>query len=122
MTETIQVEQAAKVKQAFPNLDPSFFQVLLSRVRDLNISDDRLKASVNNVIDNCQYPTPTIAQFINFDKSVEVLDYNQMLKKNDELHGKVAQFYKSIRLQGFDKPFWAKVTDIQKYGLELFNR
>lgn len=119
-TEEIQVQQIAKIKQAFPSLDITFFQVLLGRVRDLGISDERLKASVNNVIDNCQYPTPTIAQFISFDKSIEILDYNQWVKKNDELHGKISMFYKSIKLPGVDKPYWAKITDIQKYNLELF--
>jgi len=121
-TEVVQVQQVAKIKQSFPQLETSFFQVLLGRVRDLEMSDDRLAAAVNYVIDNCIYPTPTIAQFVGFDKSIELFDYQQSVKKNNELHGYFHKFHKAIRLQGHEKPFWAKVVDIEAYKLELFNK
>lgn len=122
MSESNQLKEIANIKLAFPTLPTGFYAVLLDRVRELKISDQRLKFAVAHVIDNCEYPTPTLAQFIGFDKKIELLNYAQYTRKNDELHGQVAKYYKSIRVHGFEKPFWAKIEDIQRYNLELFNK
>ena len=41
-------------------------------------SDERLSDSVNNLIDNFQYPNPTLANILSFDRKVKILDYNQV--------------------------------------------
>lgn len=57
-----------KVSQAFPTLPEPFYDLLCERIKEHGFTDERLKKSVNYVIDHCIYPTPTIAQFISFDK------------------------------------------------------
>lgn len=67
----------AKVKAAFPALDPLYYQILVERLKNKGFSDQRLIDAVNNVIDNCQYPTPTMANFLSFDKRIKILTYSQ---------------------------------------------
>ena len=110
-----------KVRQAFPSLPVEFFDILSDRVKENGFSDQRLKDSVTNVIDNCIYPTPTIAQFISFDKRFKIYTYDQVLKLNDELSGKAFEYYRPTRHYGFSKPAYAHISDIEKYKLTPWN-
>jgi hypothetical protein len=71
------VRNAAKIKAAFPALPPEFFQILIERFKAKGFCDARMIDAVNNVIDNCPYPTPTLANFLSYDKSVKLYDYSQ---------------------------------------------
>lgn len=119
-TEQKQLQCVGRIKSSFPNLGTEFYNVLLERVRDLKISDDRLVASVKNVIDNCEYPTPTIAQFIKFDKKIKLYNFVQMQKLNNELSGKGFNHYSSIKVGWSEKPMWASNNDIEQYNLTRF--
>ena len=66
-----------KIKATFPALSNDFYDIFMERVKDKGFSDQRLKDAVNHVIDTCQYPTPTLANFLSFDKRVKLYDYNQ---------------------------------------------
>lgn len=59
-----------KIKKAFPTLPVGFYDVFCDRLKHYQFTDDRLLKSVNYVIDNCLYPTPTIANFIIADKEI----------------------------------------------------
>jgi hypothetical protein len=61
----------AKIKKAFPALPVEFYDILCEKIKEHNFTDHRLVKAVNHVIDSCIYPTPTIAQFITFDKDNE---------------------------------------------------
>lgn len=71
-------KQIVKAKAAFPQLKPEFFSVLIDRMRENGFSDERMKDSINNVIDNCRYPIPTMADFLSFDKRVKLYQYNEV--------------------------------------------
>ena len=62
------MESIKKIRDAFPNLPPGFFNILQDRLKDNKFCDERLKDAVNYVIDNCSYPNPQIADFIRYDK------------------------------------------------------
>jgi hypothetical protein len=109
-----------RLKNAFPDLGDNFHDVLGERIIEKGFTDKQFMDAVNNVVDNCIYPTPTIAQFLSFDSRVKVLNYEQYLKKNDELHGQASRFYKSVFVPGYDKPFWAHENDINKFSLTLW--
>jgi len=57
----------AKIKDAFPTLQKGFYDLLCQRLKANEFSDEKLSEAVNHVIDNCNYPNPTIANFINYD-------------------------------------------------------
>ena len=73
-------ESIMKLKQTFPSLPNDFYDVFSDRITDNKFNNDRLKASINHVIDNCVYPVPTIAQFISFDKHIKLYTYQDMMK------------------------------------------
>lgn len=94
----------AKIKASFPALPVEFFTVLSNRIKENGFSDARLNDAVAHVIDNCIYPTPTIAQFISFDKKVRLLTYHQMLDLCDKYGGGVWDTYEKKKIG--ETMFW----------------
>ena len=112
-------ESMAKLKKSFKTLDNGFFDVLSDRILENNFSDEKLKASINHVIDNCIYPSPTIAQFLNYDKTISVYSYDDMLKMFGA-NKKAFEMHKAIRIGERTKPMFADIADIETYKLELW--
>jgi hypothetical protein len=71
---------SAKIKASFPALPLEFYEIFADRVIDKGFSNEQLIDSVNNVIDNCIYPSPTTAQFISYDQKIRLYTYQDMLK------------------------------------------
>lgn len=107
-------KNVAKIKAAFPALTPEYFKLFIDRVKEKGFTNERLIDAVNNVIDNCQYPTPTLANFLSFDKRVKVLDYNEMcgLVGRQE-----AKFDNYARLTINGKIHYIKQSDKQIYNI-----
>ena len=118
------VRSIGVIKKSFPALPLGFYDILIDRIQENKFSDERLTDAVNHVIENCIYPTPTIAQFLSWDKRIEVLNFDAMLKKvnefgGDEMAGKIfAEQYSSILLPDREKPVWIHVNDIKMYNLK----
>ena len=115
------IENIAKIKFAFPSLPLEFYDVLSDRIKAQGFSDARLQDAVNHVIDTCHYPTPTIADFISFDKKFKVFTHEEMLKKLDD-YGQDKKFwdsYKSIKLPNRPKRVWIHVNDIAQYNIPI---
>lgn len=108
------VKGVAKIKAAFPSLTPEFYQLFISRVRDKGFTDQRLTEAVNHVIDNCQYPTPTLANFLSFDKRVKVLNYDELCDLVTTLKA-TFQSYTAIIING--KRFYVRNADKELYNL-----
>jgi len=111
------LDNVNRIKKSFPVLPIDFYDMFCDRIRDNSFNDDRLRDAVNHVIDTCVYPTPTIAQFISFDKKYRVYSYEEMLKKLDEFGPGAWDFYKSIQFPDREKRIWVHVDDIKKYKL-----
>jgi hypothetical protein len=112
------LKSIALIKKAFPALPIDFYEVLIDRIKDNGFTDQRLIDSVNFVIDNCPYPTPTIHHFISFDRKYKYLTYDQMLAKSDEFGKEIWDSYKPVKLQSDLKPVWVHVNDIAKYNIK----
>ena len=63
------------------------FDILKDRFKANGFSDERLKASIDNVIDNYEGwdKLPNIANFIQFDKKVKLYTYTEFLHATKEL-------------------------------------
>ena len=107
-------ENVAKIKAAFPALKPEYFSLFIDRLKDKGFSDQRLIDSVNNVIDNCQYPTPTLANFLSFDRRAKIYNYQEMCNVVSSNHLK-PDYFSKIRING--KLFWVKTSDKDLYQL-----
>lgn len=112
---------------SFPSLNPEFYAVFANRIKENGFSNDRLSHAVKHVIDNCVYPQPTIAQFISYDKKVKLYNYAEYGNFVAENRGTADatgghKLMKPVRVNGISSPMWAMVSDIELYGLELFNK
>jgi len=106
----------AKILTAFKGLDTNFTNLLAESLKRNGFTDQRLTDAVNYVIDNCPYPSPSIAEFVKFDKSVKVYSYDEMIKL-----GYGTEPFKKVRLnQEQEKPLWVFESDYEKYGLKKF--
>jgi hypothetical protein len=118
------VKNVAVIKKAFPALPLGFYDVLIDMVQEDKFSDERLSDAVNHVIKNCIYPTPTIAQFLSWDRRIQVLNFDGMMKKitefgGDEMAGKIfANQYSAIQFPDREKPVWVHVNDVKMYNLK----
>jgi len=94
----------------------SFYEVLDERFADNKFTDERLRDAVNHVIDTCIFPTPTIAQFISFDRRYKVFTGEEMLKKMDEQGAEIRKCY-----QVLDVPelVYVHMNDVKKYNLKV---
>ena len=113
-------ENQIKLLKAFPALQPAFHDILADRLTANNYCDERLNDAVAHVIDNCIYPTPTIAQFISFDKRMKLYTYGQVLKMNDELSGKAFEYYRPVSIGKNEFPVYSHLNDIKQYNLKLW--
>lgn len=111
-----------KLQESFPALPEGFYSVFMDRLAANSYCDERLNDAINHVIDNCVYPTPTIAQFISFGKKIKLYDYRQYMKLVDEFRERTGSLYKAVRIGGNERPVYASMNDIKEYNLELWNK
>ena len=61
-------EGMRKLKAAFPTLGAGWYDVLLERVHAKHIGSQRFLDAVDNLVDTCLYPEPTIGAVLSFDR------------------------------------------------------
>ena len=108
------VSSVARIKVAFPDLNKDFYQLLKERIMEKGFSDQRLTDAVNHVIDTCPYPTPTLANFLSFDKRVKLITYQELCT----LIGKgeaTMDAYERMRING--KVFFVRKDEKRLYNL-----
>ena len=116
LTTRIVIEGIKKIKAAFPNLPADFYDILSERLKANKFSDEKFIDAVNNVIDNFVYPTPTIANFIGYDKNIRLYSYEEMLAKANL--NEPWDNYKPVKFPDREKPVWIRLDDIKKYNLK----
>jgi hypothetical protein len=112
------VESIATIQKAFPALPIGFFDVFTDRLADNGFCDERLKDAIKNVIDTCIYPTPTIAQFISWDKKIKVFKYPEIVKMVEDGDPNAFDRYKRIEIEGLPEAVWVHINDIVKYKIK----
>jgi hypothetical protein len=120
LTLRIVLEQNMEIAKAFPQLPGGFYEVLNRRLKEKEFTDKRLMDAVNHVIDTCQYPVPTIANFISYDKNVQILTYADLVKQLNDDKGSW-DYYDQIKVPGINKPRYARKEDVSKYNLQKWN-
>jgi hypothetical protein len=113
------VDQTAKIAKAFPLLTPGFYDMLSERIKDKGFCDERLKDAVSYVIDNCPYPTPTIANFISYDRTVKFKTYDEMCKEA-LTSDSIWREWLAVKYPDMPKTVWVHANDVQKYNLQKY--
>jgi len=107
------INQGIKIKAAFPGLPQSFYDILWDRLKAHNFNDEKLKDAVDNLIDTCIYPLPTIANLVSFDKRVKLYTYNELGNLFHE--GYTQDDFTRIKLK--NKTFWVKKSEKEQYNI-----
>jgi len=107
----------ARIKAAFPTLHDAFFDILASRIIDNDFCNERLTDAVNHVIDTCQYPNPSVAEFISWDRTFKVFTYEDMLKKTNDMGTEIWNNYRAVQFKNREKKVWVHVDDVKMYNL-----
>jgi len=108
------IEAQVRIKRAFPSLGAGFYDTLDDRIRANGFTAERLKDAVANVIDNCRYPQPSIADFINFDKTIKFKTWHEMTKDD------CWDTYLPVKFPDRPKTVWIHANDIAQYKLEKY--
>ena len=93
LTKECLLKSIKRIKNAFPQLTPGFYDILQEMIKKDNFCDSRLIDAVDNVIRTCIYPTPTIAEFISFDKKLKIFSYEEAVKKAFDSGKKISELF-----------------------------
>lgn len=116
------IKESVRITAAFPDLTPDFFRVFSDLLmNEGDFSDEKLKDAVTHVIKTCEYPRPTIARFLSFDKRLQLFDYRQIVKMTDQ-NRKAFQDYLRIVIPGEEKAWYAYKQDVIDYKLKLWKK
>lgn len=114
----------AKIKKAFPAWSVDQAEMLADRFADNGFTDDRMMAAVNHVIDSYDGygKLPNIANFIQFDKRCKIYSHGEIGGFNQPDWTDVDM----VRIEGVSacksakgQIFWAKKSDIARYGMTV---
>jgi hypothetical protein len=105
------------IKRTYPALHRGFYDTLDDRIRANNFTTARLRDAVSFVIDNCRYPTPTIADFISFDRTVKFKTYDEMCLLAERVED-IWEQWLPVKFPDRPKVVWIHANDIEKYKLQ----
>lgn len=86
--------ELAKLKSAFPAMDPAFISVLSERVEANAMTEKRLKDAIGYVIDTFKYQKPNISDIIGFDRRIKLYSYNDVCMLVNKGDGSFLDFEK----------------------------
>lgn len=112
------IEQNIKIAKAFPELNDSWFELFNERIKENGFTDERLIEAVKFVIDTFHYKNPNIANFISYDKRIELLTERELTLKADKEGISIRKLYELVDIDG--KPYYTLKSNIGKYGLKKY--
>ncbi len=119
LSEDVMREQLKVFRAAFPTLPAMFFVILKNRLIENNFTNERLIDAIKRVIDTCHYPTPTVADIIQYDVKSKLYRHDEVAKIAGE--GGSWDDFVSVDI-GQDKPKWIAVSDYLKSGLKKWKQ
>lgn len=113
-----------EVKKAFPKLPVGWYDVLERMLDDEKFSDKRLIDATKNLIKNCVYPEPTIANIISFDRTVKVFTYNELLTiAKDYSAGQRKEHLNNFeKVDFYGQERYAKKEDVNRFNLAKWTK
>lgn len=115
------LEMNRKVKDAFPELPASWFQVFNERIRENRFTDQRLRDAVNHVIDTFVHGRiPNVGHFISYDRRISLYTQKDLDKLAQHDWRSVYKEYGLIQLQD-GRVMYARREEIRKYALAEYD-
>jgi hypothetical protein len=92
------------LRACYPETDVLVFDILLERFKANNWGNDKIKDSINHLIENHVYKTINPANVLRFDRQKKLYTYNQLLNMVNT--GDKFDKYKRIEVNG--KAYWER--------------
>jgi hypothetical protein len=100
------MENVARIKRAFPQLKDGFYEILSDMIKKDGFTDQRLADAVDNVIRNCIYPEPTLAQFLSWDKKRRVISFEEAADLAYKAGRNITDLFEQIELPNYKRKMW----------------
>ena len=114
----------SEIKKAFPKLSLGWYDVLEKILDEEGFSDQKLIDATKMLIKSCQYPEPTIANIIGYDRTVKVYLYDELLTickdYSPNERGVFLKCFSPINFYGEMR--WAKKEDIIRFNLTKWKK
>lgn len=81
------------IKKAFPKLPLGWYDIMSQMIVEEGFTDARLIDAVKNLIKTCQYPEPTIAQILGFNKTKKIFTHKEILDQTVDMSPETAKRY-----------------------------
>lgn len=121
LTKVVLAKNIINIKNAFPALPASFYDLFSDRIIELGWNNDRLTAAVNHVIDNCQFSKPSLASFLSFDVTFKTFNYLEACNILSE-NRSVVDYLVAVRLPLLDIPRWVYKEDFIRFNLSRWSK
>lgn len=109
-------EQIIRLRNTFPKLSDGWFKELDLTIDRLGFDNRKFIDAVDSLIENFEYPEPSIANLIKFDKKIDLKTYNDILPEcSPGING--FEKYQACNIDG--ELFYVKKTDLIKYKIKL---
>lgn len=106
----------AKLSAVFPDMSPSFFNILTEQIAKAGFSAKRLDYALNNLLNNFHYKHLTIADLMSLDVKCKVYSYHEMIDEVWRTKGS-SDDYAPLWFGDSGKPHWVLKIDKQRYNL-----
>lgn len=110
------------IKKAFPKLPISWYDVLESMLNEERFTNERLIDATKSLIKNCQYPEPTLANIISFDKTIKVYLWDELLALTKDYSPESRRDYLNnfAAINYYGEQRYARKDYIERYNLPIW--
>lgn len=106
----------AQIRAAFPNLKDDWYNLLTAKIRDKKFTVQQFVDAVDNLITNCKYPNPQIADLLNYQKGVRIISRQRFLT---EANGQSKEFYACFTAIDIDgELFYANTSELKRNNVQ----
>ena len=96
-----------KLKRAFPRLSEGWYITLEEMLDEEGFTDQRFNDAVLNLIKTCNYPEPTIANILSFDRLAKIWTYDEALTfSNDFSTERRRKFWDGLEIYDQKRKLW----------------
>ena len=108
-----------QLKKAFPKIGQGFYDVLEEMLDAEGFTDERLIDATSALIKTCEFPEPTIARIIGFDRTVKVYTHTELLTESNNMNAQArAEFLESYgRINYYGELRFVRKDIIKKFNL-----
>lgn len=99
-----------RIKKAFPDLPDGWYDILEELLDAEKFTDKRFIDAAKNLIINCQYPKPTIANILSYDKKMQLYTYDELIKLTTDLSNESRRlFLQKYEIKDNIRKLWGRI-------------